>query len=320
MVLQTPNLAVSRPMRLAAAPKVNQLLKSIYYSFSHYSLSQFEELNLGYVFHTERIYNDTYFSRLLRFCKSYEALTGKKAICTLMPFTNARVAHECRSHNVDDKNYLERTRELSTVSSLGYHGHFWTDPTRLSDTSTEIKKENFSHLAFRKQFEEDLHWFKRNDISHNGVYAAGWWFMNREVLLSLLENQFTVDFSFSQSKWFSNPYSEKSMRENRILAGESFLVSHGEHKLLCVQNLIGCHHSSFPEDFVRNLLKLNFSKETNKAMGVVNSHDDDLDENNTLGCIEYLMKQPKVTFWGLEEFKKESLLKSTKCVALDSNK
>lgn len=303
-------------MGLVTAPRVNQLLKSLYYSISNYSLSGFEQLNLGYVFHTERIFDNAIFSRLLRFCKSFKSLTGKKPICTLMPYTNARVYQESTAALVDEKNYLERTRQLAEVSDLGYHGHFWKDTSRLYDVTSEMKKENFSLLAFRSQFEKDIAWFKNNSISHNGAYAAGWWFMNREVLLSLLENNFDIDFSFSHSKWFQNPYAEKNMQENEIKTGELFRFKQGDHGILCVQNLIGCHQTPFPEDFVRNLLKLDFAPNTKVVTGVVNSHDYDLDEVNTLHCIEFLLKNQPVQFKGLDDFKRLTG-SSYKCISLD---
>jgi len=274
-------------------------------------------VSTSYIFHTERIYERAIFDRLIRFCKQYRTLTGEKAICVLMTPNNPLVAHGRKQHQVDEVEYLARAHELAEIATLGYHGHFWTDPQNLVPSS-EMKGEHFLEAAFKSQFESDLQWFEKSGISHQGAYSGGWWFMNRPVLRSLIQSNFSADFSFSYAKSFQNPYSIDLMRKNEISVGAPFRVQYLEKKMVCIQNFIGCHPSPFLGDFVRNFNRL--VRNANPPMiGVLNSHDYDLDDYHTLKCIEMLIHTRQFKWMSYENLTRLSNSRCQKTVILDES-
>jgi hypothetical protein len=262
-------------------------------------------IQLGYIFHTEQIYDQKLFAQLLGFCESYQKITGKNPICTLMTGVNPLVAEGMKSNGVSAQEYVFRARKLSEVSTLGYHGHFWSDTSKLQDPASQIKGRRSVEPALKTQFENDLQWFKSNELSHNGLYSGGWWFMNEQVQKLLIQYGFSVDFTFSKAPYFRNSYSLDLMKKNQIRIGEACRI---ESQLLCIQNFIGCHTTPFIGDFYRNMRKLLMQegKLDSPIQGVVNSHDYDLDVENTLKCIEALKKDSSVEFCDAQDF--QSLL------------
>jgi hypothetical protein len=277
-------------------------------------------IQLGYIFHTEQIYDQKLFTQLLSFCESYQKITGKRPICTLMTGVNPLVAEGMKNHRVSAQEYVLRARQLSEVSTLGYHGHFWSDVSKLHDAASQIKGRRSIEPALKTQFENDLQWFKSNGLNHNGIYSGGWWFMSEQVQKLLVQHGFSLDFTFSKAPYFRNPYSQDLMQKNQIRIGE---VCRIEEQLLCIQNFIGCHTTPYIEDFYRNMRKLlaEDGQPDSPIHGVVNSHDYDLDVVNTLKCIEALKKDPSVEFCDVQDF--QALLarkgKSIKSVALSPN-
>jgi hypothetical protein len=284
---------------------MKNLSKKLIYTFYKPKLPE-TRLHLGYIFHTEQIFDQRLFAQLLELCESYRRITGKKAICTLMSGVNPLVVEGMKAHAVSPSLYVERARQLGAVSTLGYHGHFWSDLRRLHEPSSQIKGLRPLEPALTTQFKNDLHWFKTNGLDHNGIYSGGWWFMSEQVHELLIQTGFVLDFTFSKAPCFRNPYSQQIMQTHQIRAGEICQV---EKRLFCVQNFIGCHTTPFVEDFYRNMRKLltRDGQFESPTYGVVNSHDYDLDLKNTLMCIETLKKDsPKkisVEFWGAEDFR-----------------
>ena len=280
---------------------MKNLSKKLIYTFYRPKLPE-TRLHLGYIFHTEKIFDQKLFSKLLQFCESYQRITGKKPICTLMSGVNPLVLEGMKAHAVSPALYVERARQLSRVSTLGYHGHFWSDLRNLEEPSSQIKGRRPSEPALAIQFENDLHWFKSNGLDHNGIYSGGWWFMSEQVHELLIKSGFVLDFTFSHAPYFRNPYSHQIMQTHQIRAGE---VCRVENQLFCIQNFIGCHTTPFVEDFYRNMRKLltNDGQTKSPSYGVVNSHDYDLDLENTLMCIESLRANSSVEFWGAEDFR-----------------
>lgn len=273
--------------------------KSVYYKFQKRGLLSSYNIKLGYIFHTEKIYNDAIFNKLILFCKEYNLLTGAKPICSLIPPTNFLLKEEMDKCGFSEKDFVTRVKVLSQFSTIGYHGHFYLD--NKAEYYNAIHCNNYKYFDLKQQFSDDINWFEINDISHNGIYAAGWWFMNNDLFKLLIENDFKYDFSFSQAKFFYNQFSCLFMNENKIKFGDSFFLTDNNkiNKLLCIQNFIGMHNTKYPQDFERimnSLLPKNVDS-NNSIVGVVNSHDYSLDFPNTLNCIKYLLTYSNVTFY-----------------------
>jgi hypothetical protein len=270
-------------------------LKRAYYALVRPELPPGARLTLGYVVHTEAVWDAGVFTRLLGFCRAYRALTGLRATCVLMTGVNPLVRQEMSRHGVDEAEYRERVGRLAEEARLGYHGHFWFRREDVGRPEAEIMWNNYLRTAVEEQFRADLEWFAASDVSHHGIYAAGWWFVNRDFHRLLIARDFIADFSCSKSPWFRNQYYHRLMLAHSIRCGEPFRVVAGDRSLLCIQNLIGCHQTPFPQDFVRNLTAL-MDPGYREMIGVVNAHDFDLDPGHTLACLDYLAGTGWVTF------------------------
>lgn len=278
---------------------LKNLAKSVLYQVSPPSLPSDLRLEVFYVFHTEQIFNDEIFARLLSFCQRYSHLTGSRALSCTMSAVSPGVEAGLLRYRISPQEYADRVREIEKVADLGYHGHFWKD-ARL-DIQNEIKGDVRDRESVSLQMNKDLNWFAENGLNHNGAYAAGWWYMNEDIIQLLLENKFKYDFSFSMSPWFRKEFSKKLMAERKIRVGESFQVNQGAQSLLCTQYLIGCHQTPFPQCFVRNLNSLLDQGAGSLVEGAVGAHDYDLDLENTLRCIEFLKNTGQVGFKGLSD-------------------
>jgi hypothetical protein len=183
---------------------MKDLFKAAYYFFQKKNSLLKLNLHLAYIFHTEKIYDDQIFSRLLSFCIAYQDLTGAKPICAIIPPSNPLLRKEMEATGFSEADFCIRIAKLSQWATLGYHGHFYLDEKPLYHYA--IHSYNFRYLDLEKQFLQDVRWFEENGISHNGIYAGGWWFFNKALLSLLLNNDFRYDFSFSQCKYFYNVF------------------------------------------------------------------------------------------------------------------
>ena len=281
------------------------ILKRAYYALVRTELPPEARLTLGYMVHTEAVWDSKVFARLLDFCRAYRALTGAKAICALMTGVNPLVRQGMSRQGVDDAEYRERVGRLAEEALVGYHGHFWFRREDVGRPEAAIMWNNYLRTAVEEQFRADLEWFAAGDVSHHGIYAAGWWFVNRNFHRLLIASGFVADFSCSKSPWFRNQYYHRLMLAHGIRCGEPFRVAADARSLLCIQNLIGCHQTAFPQDFVRNLTAL-MDPGYREPIGVVNAHDFDLDPDHTLACLEYLAGTDRVAFADADGLVRES--------------
>ena len=163
---------------------IKNISKKIFYLFTKKGQLKPYNIKLGYIFHTERLYNDRIFDRLLLFCKAYHTITGAKPICTVIPPSNLQLKKEILENKFPEEYYTSRIAELSKHSTIGYHGHFYLNNDPKDYNAIHCNSYNFENLE--EQFSNDLNWFKKNNISHNNIYAAGWWFFNTGLLRLLL--------------------------------------------------------------------------------------------------------------------------------------
>ncbi|KAA9327389.1 hypothetical protein [Adhaeribacter soli] len=296
----------------------NLIKKSIYSFYPKDSLKPYK-LKLGYIFHTEQIYDDTYFSWLLEFCSTYYEITGARAICAIIPPTNYLLAQSLKEAGFSESNFVSRLRDIEKVATLGYHGHFYNSKTPKAEFA--IHCNSFQLKPLIEQVEADLNWFRKHNIDHNGIYSGGWWFMNAFLADMLITNGFRFDYTFSRAPYFFNLFSDQIMSENQVRIGESFYLESGKGKMLCIQNFIGAHATPYVEDFDRNLKNL-FSPENENGLnvGVINSHDYDLDLKNTLKCIRHLVTDAGAEFFSHDGLRALSEQQARKTALLDLNK
>src|SRR5437868_8835637 len=177
------------------------LLKQFYYLVKKVEFPREVQFKVGFIFHTEEIFNPAIHGELIRFCREYTAITGTKCICVTMTPPNKRVEKGMRLFGCSNQEYINRMAALSEVAHIGFHGHFWHDPQKFEDADFDIRKNNtnYNYEIFYKQFEEQVNWFKENGVSHNQTYSGGWWFINKDVIDLLLKHDFKYDYTISKS-------------------------------------------------------------------------------------------------------------------------
>ena len=266
-------------------------VKTLYYFLNQNTRLKKYKLKIVFVFHTEYIFNTTLFNQLIGFCRRYNEITGQKVINTIMSGVNPRISMGIKNSEINNKIFADRVKYLEEISTIGYHGHYHIDLNQYMRFENEIHCSNYLHSAVLKQLDNDLEWFDKNSISHNGIYAPGWYFMNDSLMKLLIKKGFVSDYSFSQSKWFSNTWTDLFFKETKIEAGELFKLKYNNQTINCTQALIGCHNTPFVQDFERNLLNLIKDNKSNHVYGCVSIHDDDININYTLNCIEKMIKK-----------------------------
>lgn len=273
--------------------------KKLIYSIQDPALPEVE-MNFAYIFHVESIFSETVYKNFYSFLQSYSSMTGQKCLLTLMSGANPRVRQGIQRES-DETTFLGRIERLAEIADLGFHGHYYFDEPSFSNPLSQMKGVNFHFPSIVGQVQNELDWFSKNGIKIGPYYSAGWWFQSVKLLDHLCDLGFTMDASFSLAPWFRNNNSFQLLSKNQIKAGEIFLV---REKMLCVQNLIGCHNTPFPQDFVRNAKKVfdDFGIPP-KVHSFIHSHDYDLCARYTLDTIEHLMKKG-VNFVSAEFFEK----------------
>lgn len=282
---------------------VKNILKTVYYGVNPAKFSPEITLKTGFVFHTEEIFNPEIFKTLVRFCREYTAITGTKCICVTMTPPNKRIEKGMRLFQCNNQEYVNRMLELSEVSHMGFHGHFWHDPDKFEDNDYCIRKDNdqYDYEVLYKQFTEQIEWFTENNVAHNNTYSGGWWFLNRDVIELLLKYGIKYDYSVSKSPNLWNPFTIEMTKKNKIKYGESFFTELNGKKLLHIQNLHCGHDTPFPYDATRFMNTL-IEKDYPHLVGVVNSHDYCLDYEYTLNWMRYLRRLPCVEFLNHQNF------------------
>ena len=75
------------------------------------------QIRLGYIFHTEQIYDQNLFTQLLEFCESYRKITGKPPICTLMSGVNPLVVEGMKAIR-KTVGKIQRARAFTLIELL----------------------------------------------------------------------------------------------------------------------------------------------------------------------------------------------------------
>jgi hypothetical protein len=256
------------------------------------------------VFHTEAIYDALTFERLIQFCREYDHLSHKRVICVIIPPSNPLIRQKVDELSGGEAEFIKRLMELKQHADIGYHGHFFLDVEAVEVPQSRMLCNNFLQAEFEKQVGRDLNWFVKNDLSHHGLYSAGWWFFHPTLARLLIQNDFHLDFSISPHPWLYNHFSRKLFKKYRIFPGEPFAFRTKKgRQILCIQNLIGCHESPFPQDFVRHVRK-NLDPNHLHVTGVLHSHDYSLMKyyQHTMDCLRYLKNTGCVEFLGAQDF------------------
>lgn len=278
---------------MIGADLFKSLAKYTYYELYNKKIFFEQDAAIGYVFHTEKIYNDDCFYILKDFVRSYYDIAGVKCILTVMTPENYYIRREMELSRCDVREYIDRVNELSCFSEIGYHGHFYHD----NHGSAGVKGNDHTDLI-ADQFDREVLWLADNIDNFVRVYAAGWWYMTKFIISRLAYHNFNMDFSFTYSNNFGCDYSRSFLMENAIPLGKAFYMK-GYRDLIFVQNFIGCHDNRYQYDFVRRMN--NFFRDNvcydESCIGVVNNHDYNLmngNDYNTLKCIEVMLNDPKI--------------------------
>jgi hypothetical protein len=273
------------------------IVKKGYYYLNPPRFPQQFTFKLGFVFHTEEIFNPAIHQTLINFCKEFLSITGTRCICVTMTPPNKRVEKGMRLFGCSNQEYINRMEELSEVAHIGFHGHFWHDPEKFENNDYCIRKDHdqYDYEVMHKQFTDQVNWFTENNVSHNNTYSAGWWFINKDIIELLLRNGMQYDYSMSKSPNLWNPFTIKLVKQNGIHYGETFYTAIGDRKLLHVQNLHCGLDTPFPYDATRFMNTL-LEKDYPHITGVLNSHDYCLDYEYTLNWMKYLKGLKQVEF------------------------
>jgi hypothetical protein len=260
-------------------------LKSLYYAIKPPQLTKANSLQLGYVFHTEMIFEKKYFETMLHFLPRYQELTGCRAIATLMSGKNPRVRDGIRNAGITEKEFVSRLLKIGEYATLGYHGHFVHSPEHYKEFSQQIRGAGYDMAPIKIQIQAELDWFCEKRIKIGPYYSGGWWFHAPELYEELVRQGFQFDFSQSFAPWYRSPVIYPILQAKQVLCGEPLALHLASSKMYLVQNLVGCHNTIFPEDFIRNMQRL-LKNGFQNPVAVVNSHDFDLQEENTLAALE----------------------------------
>lgn len=293
------------------------LVKGIVYKIKTPKLRDGYQFSFSFVFHTERIYDSLIYSRLVSFCEAYERITRKRPLCVVMSPCNFRTKAELELANFSLNDFESRLTDLSRVADIGFHGHFWRKREAFERIENQIVEYNYTlddEILIENQFSFDYSWLSRLEIV-KPLYSAGWWFLNSFLLRSLFNEKIQADFSFSFLKWINSTWSKNFMSTNKIKFGESFSIIDKEgHILHCIQTVMGCPNTKFPQDFVR-IINSYLDSNTNPC-GVIATHDFNLDGNNleyAIDLILYLNKLQNVEFFSADELISRDLSNRRKC-------
>ena len=274
-------------------------LKKVYYKLQPAALKPGYRLALGFLFHTERIYSNPIFEALISFCQHYIDTTGKRPLCSVMSPTNSRVRLEMIKSGFSQADFVKRLEELGAYADIGYHGHFWRAETDFDNPDNQIKNVNYQHHddgLIWQQFDLDYSWLARQHFTLP-YYAAGWWFMNSAVLSKLIKEKIEADFSYTKLRWVSNSYCKSFLEDHHIRFGQPFRLSGSGAVITCIQTLMGCPNSPFPQDIIR--LLNTYLEEYDTPIGMVVTHDYNLIEGENLKynkeMISYLQDQKNVS-------------------------
>lgn len=262
------------------------LSKSAIYKLWKPKLSTKRKHHFAYIFHTESLHNPKHFEMMLQFLQDYTQLTGKRALATLMSGAHPRIIAGMAEQKTSELLLVDRMQQIGRFADLGYHGHYAFVPEKFSDVTQQIKGVVFDLKKIEAQIEVELTWFKRNEISIGPYYSAGWWFQSPWLYPVLAKKGFQLDASISYSPWLRQINSYAWFKKNNIKSGEPVLI---DGSILNIQNILGCHNTKYPDDFIRNANALWDHSED--VYNFMHSHDFDLHPEYTLNTLSSLKKQ-----------------------------
>ncbi|MBL7877465.1 MAG: hypothetical protein JNL53_17500 [Cyclobacteriaceae bacterium] len=286
--------------------------KQIYYTLFTPSLPKDTQYRFGFIFHTEKIYALQTFNQLIRFCRAFEELTGKRALCVVMTPENPLIRKNMEVDNVTEDEFFQRLMKLNQYADIGYHGHFWkSNQKSFLDTQNQITPQT-SFFEFKsqvaEQFEREVVWLRERGFSITS-YAGGWWFVNPLILDLLQKMKIQYDFTFSLQIWVKNNWAQAAMQRAQIHFGEVFKST--KETVTHVQTLMGCPNSNYPQDFVRILNK--YTSANFNTLGMITTHDYNIETERDLAraieLIRYLRHFSQVSFFSLADLALEPVEK-----------
>lgn len=261
--------------------------------------------SVGFIFHTEQIYRNDVFDKLTSFCMQFSALTGKRPLCVVMSPVNKRVANELQEHGFTIEQFTNRLKKLHELADIGYHGHFWRRADDFEMPTSHIRHRNYrasDDENISDQFKTDYRWLEETGRC-KPYYGAGWWFINPAVVQVLAKHKIAADFSFTRLAWVDNSWVKEFLKRKNIRFGESFQIRSENTVLQCIQTVMGCPNTDFPDDFVRIIN--NYLDSNRQVTGMIATHDYNLSEGNNLTraieLVSYLVKHKAVAFHSAAE-------------------
>ena len=286
---------------------MSAFIKKLYYTLVEPDLKKGYTLVLGFIFHTEKIYDEDTFNRLLTFCKEYHTLTGQRALCTIMPPVSFRVKDEMQRAAATEIKFVENLKTLQIVADLGFHGHFWQSMQHSFESiDNQIRNSTYQPAhdgLIKEQFKDQITWVQRTPVAITKTYAAGWWFTHRIIMQQQLLNDLEYDFSFSRIPWSSGTWGKSVMQKHQVAFGEPFAVELPEGKITCVQTVMGTPNTPYPQDFIRIVNSL-LEPANKTVLGMVTTHDYDLAGDNlkfALELIRHLKAKKYIQFFSIDD-------------------
>ena len=193
------------------------------------------------VLHVERLDDEKSFRAAMDFSEMYRAKTGRPCLATvvtpLSPFLRLRL-DEC---GFDVGEYERRIHSLSCVADIGYHGHF------LRRSGGPVHRFWPERALVAAQMAAETEWLTARGLMMTRAYSAGWWFTADWLSVLLANLGYTLDFSFSRSKFSFNDWrAEASLPTRRVYSVMS--LSGGRHLPFAVRLLRHHRRRSGGED------------------------------------------------------------------------
>jgi len=202
-------------------------------------------LHVNFCFHAENIADGDYWPNFLDFVTRFHEQTSVKAIACVVPAVNPLAQAQMDRDNTTSKEYAARIHALRRFCEIGYHGHFFaradspgaaravydqylggadTFPYDVlcKDCLVPVGKPSEDGDAVAGRFAEEMEWFTSIGIRPR-VYAAGMWFLSKNVVTLIEDSGFEVDTSVRQGH--SHPMGGTDLHASDIPGrGDVFLL------------------------------------------------------------------------------------------------
>jgi len=189
---------------------------------------------VGFSVHCEKIYDGVIYRALLQFSKYFFGMTGKRLIvCTHSPL-NPVTQYVIKNIGLKEAEYKERLDSLREFCDLGYHGHFYRKKKE-GEYSTINEYSPHSDVAVG-QIRQECGWFRDNGFTPR-KYIAGWWYLNKDIVLELEAQGFETDFSMRCSG--KDTFGCKYLQEDeRLPVGDPFILPPSK-RIIEIQTVFG---------------------------------------------------------------------------------